>query len=151
MNKSGYLIDKDNSKISLIDTIYPIGSIYMSINNTDPSTLFGGTWEQIKDRFLLGAGDTYSNGVTGGSKDHSHTLNSAAAMIGSPSGNANAIGFSASQNGSLGGSTYSVGNSPSSATNGHPNRSHNTKLTGKTDNADNMPPYLVVYMWKRTK
>ena len=36
-----------------IDMIYPVGSIYMSVSNTSPETLFGGTWEQIKDRFLL--------------------------------------------------------------------------------------------------
>lgn len=54
-------------------TIYPIGSIYMSVNNVDPSTVFGGTWQQIKDRFLLACGDTYNNGATGG--EATHTLN----------------------------------------------------------------------------
>ena len=39
----------------------------MSVNNTNPSNLFGGTWTQLKDRFLLGAGSTYTNGSTGGS------------------------------------------------------------------------------------
>ena len=36
---------------------YPVGSIYMSVNSTDPSTLFGGSWEQIQDRFLLASGN----------------------------------------------------------------------------------------------
>lgn len=40
---------------TIFDMIYPVGSIYMSINSTSPSALFGGTWEQIKERFLLGA------------------------------------------------------------------------------------------------
>ena len=40
------------------DKIYPIGSIYMSMNGTNPSTLFGGTWEQIKNGFLLSTGYT---------------------------------------------------------------------------------------------
>ena len=44
---------------SVIDMVYPVGAIYMSVNNTNPGNLFGGTWEQIKDRFLLSAGDTY--------------------------------------------------------------------------------------------
>lgn len=51
-------------------TIYPVGSIYMSVNNVDPSTLFGGTWEPIKDKFLLASGDTYENGATGGEATH---------------------------------------------------------------------------------
>lgn len=56
-----------------LDTIYPVGSIYMSVNNTDPSTLFGGTWVQIKDTFLLAAGDTYAGGATGGEATHTLT------------------------------------------------------------------------------
>ena len=38
------LVDKNGK--SLVDHIYPVGSIYMSVNNTNPGTLFGGTWEQ---------------------------------------------------------------------------------------------------------
>lgn len=51
---------------NIIDLVYPIGSIYMSINTTDPTTLFGGQWERLKDKFLLGSGDTYTNGASGG-------------------------------------------------------------------------------------
>lgn len=54
-------------------TIYPVGSIYMSVNNVNPSTLFGGTWSQIKDKFLLACGDTYNNGATGGSATNTLT------------------------------------------------------------------------------
>ena len=42
----------------ILNIIYPVGSIYMSTNSTNPSTLFGGTWKQIKDRFLLACGDS---------------------------------------------------------------------------------------------
>ena len=62
----------DNHGGLTIDDIYPVGSIYMSVNNTSPSTLFGGTWEQIKDTFLLSAGNTYTAGNTGGSATHNH-------------------------------------------------------------------------------
>lgn len=55
--------------------IYPVGSIYLSVNNTNPSELFGGTWQQIKDKFLLCSGDTYSNGATGGSATHTLAVN----------------------------------------------------------------------------
>lgn len=53
--------------------IYPIGSIYMSVTDVDPSTIFGGTWEQIKDKFLLASGDTYAQGTTGGQANISYT------------------------------------------------------------------------------
>lgn len=43
-------------KETFLNTVYPIGSIYMSMNTTNPSTLFGGTWERISGRFLLGCG-----------------------------------------------------------------------------------------------
>lgn len=50
--------------VNVLDLIYPIGSLYLSVNSTNPSTLFGGTWEQIKDRFLLATGDTYAPNTT---------------------------------------------------------------------------------------
>ena len=44
----------------------PVGSIYLSLTTDNPANLFGGTWERIKDTFLLAAGDTYALGGTGG-------------------------------------------------------------------------------------
>lgn len=72
-------------KQSVIDAVYPVGSLYWSSKDTDPSTLFGGTWVQIKDRFILACGDTYNTtGATGGAStvtlsvsnmpSHSHTF-----------------------------------------------------------------------------
>lgn len=58
-----------------INKVYPVGSIYMSVNSTNPSTLFGGTWEQIKDKFILSAGSTYTGGSTGGSASQSVDIN----------------------------------------------------------------------------
>ena len=58
------------AKTEIVDMIYPVGSIYMSVNNVSPSTLFGGTWVQIQDKFLLASGQNYTNGNTGGSDTH---------------------------------------------------------------------------------
>lgn len=58
---------------NLWKTIYPIGSLYLSTVATNPATLFGGTWEQIQDKFMLAAGTTYPAGSTGGNATHDHT------------------------------------------------------------------------------
>ena len=55
-------------------TIYPVGSIYTSTVNTDPSILFGGVWESIGGRFLLSADATYTAGSTGGEASHTLTV-----------------------------------------------------------------------------
>ncbi|MBO5103342.1 MAG: hypothetical protein J6C13_04565 [Clostridia bacterium] len=55
-------------------TVYPIGSIYMSVNSADPANLFGGTWVKIQDKFLLGAGTQFGLGVTGGEVSHTLTI-----------------------------------------------------------------------------
>ena len=57
----------------LLQKIYPVGSIYMSVNPVSPSVFPGRTWVQIRDRFLPGAGNTYANGATGGEASHVST------------------------------------------------------------------------------
>lgn len=59
--------DTNSVFYKLMKLIYPVGSLYWSANSTNPSTLFGGTWVQIKDKFILACGDTYKTvGATGG-------------------------------------------------------------------------------------
>lgn len=60
-------------KTMLVDQ-HPIGSIYQSVLPTDPSELFGGTWELLKDVFLMAAGDKYAAGSTGGEAEHVLTV-----------------------------------------------------------------------------
>ena len=141
---------------------FPIGYVYISVDSTNPGTIFGGKWEQIKDRFLIGCGGSYSAGSTGGNKTHNHTSASHShgsggmtACIGSPSGNSFGLGFTA-VNPSGPNSTYSVGGNTASAS-GHPGRSHNTMIVGTTESttpgntgsSSNIPPYIAVYIWKR--
>lgn len=57
---------------NLLLDAHPVGSLYWSSNATDPTSLFGGSWERIKDKFILAAGDSYSQGSTGGSATHNH-------------------------------------------------------------------------------
>ena len=58
-------------------TIYPVGSIYMSVNNTDPGTLFGGTWEawgtgRVPVGVDSGDSDFSASEKTGGEKTNTH-------------------------------------------------------------------------------
>ena len=62
-NYTGAQIDELTVKTDFIDLIYPVGSIYLSVNSTSPATLFGGTWTQIKQKFLLGSGQIGENDV----------------------------------------------------------------------------------------
>lgn len=125
---------------AMLDKAYPVGSIYMSVNSTNPKTLFGGTWVQIKDRFLLAAGTTYKAGATGGEAAHTLTeseMPSHNHAVYYP--NAGAADHSAPGNypdGPSDSTYYAVGSYTSSAGG---DRAHN-----------NMPPYLAVYVWKRT-
>ena len=128
---------------TLLNLIYPVGSIYMSVSSTSPATFLGGTWERIQDRFLLAAGSTYAAGATGGSatNDHCHFQTV----------------------GSDGTASYftKAGKTPSTRVvtvpGTHIVTSENYTDT-KTLREDStygatisiMPPYLAVYVWKRT-
>ena len=204
---------KCKSTFATVDKIYPIGSIYMSANSADPSVLFGGTWVQLEDAFLLGAGSTYSvnhvndvnwGGVPvpsldGGSASHSHTtsthqlteaetpvhahthnmtqpaftvgkhdhriLNSAVMY-----NNASSVttrmatsgnGTKISLNTNLGYSTlesdaFAATRSTNAAVNArvYPSGESETSVTahghGDTGDSSSLPPYMVVYIWKRT-
>lgn len=55
---------------------HPVGSLYWTSSSDNPATTFGGgIWVQIKDKFILAAGDTYSNGTTGGEATVTLTVN----------------------------------------------------------------------------
>ena len=121
---------------SLLD-VYPVGSIYMSVSSTSPAALFGGTWEQLKDRFLLGAGDTYTAGDTGGEATHTLTVDEM------PSHTHKSQGYW--QSNDSGGKTNIARNKVST----DPVDTNALLNTGGDQPHNNMPPYLVVYMWKR--
>ena len=176
-----------------VDDIYPVGSIYMSVNAVDPAKLFGGTWERIQEQFLLAAGSTHEAGATGGSLTksitvenlpaHSHGLNG---HTHSWSGTTNSAGThshtmyynDSGATGQGGGFPHNTGNTTAgngdtliqnlwwdgirdpfiSSTGAHRHsvsgttggNSGNTTNTGGGAALDITPPYLAVYIWKRT-
>jgi hypothetical protein len=66
------------AKSDLLNLIYPVGSIYMSINSTNPNTLFGGTWQRLpKGKFLYNINSdsaSWGDGNSTGTTTNSHTL-----------------------------------------------------------------------------
>jgi len=195
------------TSLGIVDLIYPVGSIYMSVNSTSPATLFGGTWERIQDRFLLAAGSSYSAGGTGGSADatlpsHTHTFTGSSVTSGTQSANHThsgtvdnngshrhylihnyesqsgftnpnqtiAMSFQVSDGRSVNyiltsngydanyGLSNSSGSHQHSFTTGSNSANHTHSVTaagtnstvGSSATGANMPPYFVVYIWKRT-
>lgn len=117
---------------------YPIGSIYMSINDINPSKFFGGTWEQIKDRFLLACGEKYTNGEIGGEAEHTLTVDEI------PS-------HKHSLKGALTGETKNITNTGNDWAQTTTNWQQDTYIssTGGGQPHNNLPPYLAIYIWKR--
>ncbi len=151
-----YIKEQAGNHLTALD-IYPVGSIYISVNNTNPNKLFGGTWVQLKDRFLLGAGRTYAGGKTGGTASvtlteaqmPSHNHGGTTAYDGEHS-----HGFPGNRSGGSGQTAEGKGASDSYYTlytNDAGEHAHTISSAGQGQAHDNMPPYLVVYMWKRTK
>ena len=152
----------ENYVNNIFQKLYPIGSIYMSTNNINPSQLFEfGTWEQIKDTFLLACGDTYAAGAIGGEATHTLTENempihdhdfiqvveegTARALIPTWPESINPgdgqsdywhINFTHQRN--IGKDFYPYTSWAPSIDNAGNNQPHN-----------NMPPYLAIYVWRR--
>ena len=135
---------------SILDA-YPVGSIYMSVNATDPGTLFGGTWARIQDTFLLAAGTTYAAASTGGAA----TVTLTESELPSISGTFNIRATSSGNNmitAASGHFTRTDTSNVTSVTNNSSSRAASTvKFSfGDGDAHENMPPYLAVYVWQRT-
>lgn len=129
---------------TLVDLFYPIGSIYMSTDTTNPQSRFTGTyWLPIYNRFLLGAGDTYKAGKMGGEATHRLTRSEIPShyhdeYLGNDGGPDSApSGYSGWPN------VAYASNKTWWAT------GSKTSPAGGDEAHNNMPPYLAVYMWRR--
>ena len=156
----------------LLDLIYPVGSIYLSVNSASPDTLFGGTWEQIQGRFLFGMSSSYPAGSTGGEAKHTlteaeipshrHSIPSLSGSAASDGAHTHNVSGGAGSGGSSAGlesygsgyssfrTIYDAAQSAGSHTHTVTTTASNTGYTGSGSAHNNMPPYLAVYIWKRT-
>lgn len=114
----------------------PVGSIYLSVSDQSPASFYGGTWERIKDCFLLASGDTYAAGATGGEAAHTLTVDEL------PSHRHYIDKQILTYAG--GGKTANYDGQTWTWTSGV-----YTNYTGGGAAHNNMPPYLAVYAWKR--
>lgn len=135
-------------KSAALDSIYPIGAIYTSITSGSPAAVFGGTWVSFgQGRVLVGHDDATepdtdfvasstdgSSVLLGGAKTHTLTTDEIPAHTHS---------FTAMQdtNDSVNRTGGGDLGAPSSST---------TSSTGGGLAHNNLQPYVVVYMWKRT-
>ena len=127
----------------VLDNVYPVGSIYMNVNSTNPGTLFGGTWEQIQGKFLLGMSSSYPAGSQGG--EDTHTLTESELPSIAPK-----LCVGTNSNEWLGYINTNASKSNNLATIGYKDGTALTVPFGGGQAHNNMPPYLSVYIWKRT-
>ncbi len=142
---------------SLWDQIYPVGSIYTSINATNPSTLFGGVWEQIASgRTLVGVdtSQTEFNTVkkTGGSKtvaltvsqmpSHTHEIKSG------DGADMQFMGYAPETNTTGGETNYYF---KYDGVTSNPKKYITNGLTGEGQAHNNLQPYFTCYFWLRTQ
>ncbi|EAX78946.1 hypothetical protein TVAG_506930, partial [Trichomonas vaginalis G3] len=149
-------------KTEILQTLYPIGSIYTSMNSTNPETVLGfGTWKQIVDKFLYCA--RYSK-QTGGSKKikeanlppHTHT--GTTNTTGNHSHSITKRGYINLAAGSdrQGMNRYDISSDPVDSSTGifcgtTGNHSHTFTTNPTGSGADYMPPFVTVFAWYRVQ
>ena len=138
INASSILYEGGRTLADLLDLVYPIGSIYMNTNNVNPQSIFGGVWQKIEGRFLLGSGGGYTLGSLGG--EVTHTLTVSEMPKHKPSILLNTQ------------DSYTTGSAANwqVVTNGRYYAGDMFLEIGGSQAHNNMPPYLVVNIWKRT-
>ena len=150
----------DDIENKILNKTYPVGSIYMTMDNTNPSSTIGGTWEKIEGRFLLGSSDNYEVGTTGGNSSVSYTpqgtVGNHTLTVNEMPSHAHGI-TTYNQSESTGwqigevmtGVTERLKRVWQTNTSGG-SQPHNHPFTGTQTSIETMPPYVVVNVWKRT-
>lgn len=133
----------------LLNALYPVGSIYVSKDPTDPAELFGGSWKRIKERFIWAIGDNENPGDTGGEKTHTLTEAELPKLSGSISNFAlQEEGQSVSTSG-----VFSTRASQEWATYGSNGKIQDSDIVdfsaGSGQAHNNMPPWEGFYIWER--
>lgn len=147
----------------VINAVYPVGSIYISTGSTNPGTVFGvGTWAQIsRGRTIVGEGTsdaTYAAAATGGESTHqltdaempSHNHSGTTSSDGGHTHNIDTIQSDGTGSRILYEGLGSISDSQNTKSSGAHTHTMTTDTKGSDAAHNNMPPYLVVYIWERT-
>lgn len=129
----------------LLEKTYPVGAIYMSTVYISPASIFGGTWTRLYDRFLVGGGSDYSIGSTGGEKTHKLTTTEMPKHTHYANKYKDGTNYIVHYS-----SNETTGFKTSAGSGGHGVLLAALENTGGGNEHNNLPPYLAVYMWKRT-
>lgn len=154
------LLDASSIGINFLNAIYPVGSIYMTLDCRHPDSLFPGTtWERLELRFLIGSGDGYDTGATGGEAWHTLTQDEMPAhghACGDGGSHKHTYNYALASVGNEGISTTDSGYRPvthnvpvETATSENGSHSHNIQWAGGSQPHNNMPPWLAVNMYRR--
>lgn len=165
------------SQSDILNWIYPVGSIYMSMDSENPTNKFGGTWEQIQGQFLLGVNSAHTVGSSGGAETASHSHSTIAATSGShtltveempahyhdsmnwrsPTGNKFGVNAPSTSNPSNTSWRFTYTGATAEGlfytgyTGGDSGHTHPIpSLSTDSQEINIMPPYTAVYIWKRT-
>lgn len=141
-----------------INSIYPIGSVYISLTETNPGTYLKGIWEQFgQGRTLIGEGTgddgdntmNFTAGSTGGNYEHNHTYGIKLNDYYSNISNLNLRNSDGSWQGGVNdGRRNAYVNSACQENNKEVN-TQTFKIEANTSNSRTMNPYITVYFWKR--
>lgn len=148
---------------NIIDKVYPIGSIYVSSINANPADTLGiGTWTQIKDQFILAAGDIYKTAnATGGEATHVLTIEEMPVHshgVNDPGHGHSAYAYidRGADDGNHTGTNFGSGDTNGTGDDLNQSVTVNASTTGITiaDSGsgqahNNMPPYIVKFVWER--
>lgn len=134
---------------SIVDLIHPVGSIIHMANTTDPNTIYTGTtWEKIEASFLFGSSDEYTIGTSGGETTVKLTVSNLANHTHEIQNNGLVYASQGSSTAPVGGIQSGSAFSGAGASAGI--MQTNISATGGNTPHNNMPPYTVVNIWKRT-
>ena len=143
---------------AVVERDHPVGSLYISENATSPAELYGGTWERIEGKFIMGASDTYPAGSMGGSAEHEHEYKLSfmwrlGALVGYPSSAISAYNYKTQSwndsNKRVDDGQYTLANDGFSSTYGEKPGGQAYSVTGNTASNSSIPPYYSMYIWRR--